>query len=198
MFGSEAHGLSEELKNLGIEGYEYYYKDEDLKLPYFKIEKPYKKEDDNDPDSHVIFIDVESFENRAEYTVVGLLCHEHFDSAKMAAELVKALLLEQVCEVALVYPNMKATFFTTNEEEPIKNVRKIDQNAKTITERLFGSAQFSGVHIHSLFNESYTNNLLCDYKEQLKLSGVKIYLVSAVVGYHPEYYVVAMDEQNIN
>ena len=91
---------------------------------------------------------------------------------------------------------MKATFFTINENDPLKNVKKIDNNGKTITERLFGYAQFNGVHIHSLFNESYTNNLLCDYKEQLKIKGVKVYLVSAVTGYHPEYYVVAQEENH--
>ena len=179
--------LSNELKNCGVDGYEYYYKDDELRLPYFKIEKPYKKEKDGDPDSHAIFIDVEVNDNSVEYTVVGMLCHEHFNSAQMASELVKGLLNEQVCEVALVYPNMKATFFTVNEDEPIKNVKKINSNAKTITERLFGGANFPNVHIHSLFAESYTNNLLCDYKEQLKISGVKAYLVSSVVGYHPEY-----------
>ncbi len=182
--------MSQELKKIGIEGYEYYYKEEGSNMPFFKIEKPYKKERENDPYAHALFIDVDIKESGVEYTVVGLLCHEHFSCEQDAAELIKKLLDESVAEVALVYPNMKATFFIENQGDPVKNVKKIDENAKTITERLFGSAKFSGCHIHSLFNCSYTNYLLCDYNEQLKIKDVKIYLVSAVTGYHPEYYVI--------
>lgn len=182
--------MSEELIKVGLLEGEFYYKDEESKFPFFKFEKPYKKERENDPFAHALFIDVDIKESGVEYTVVGLLCHEHFSCEQDAVELIKGLLDESVAEVALVYPNMKATFFIENQGDPVKNVKKIDENAKTITERLFGSAKFSGCHIHSLFNCSYTNYLLCDYNEQLKIKDVKIYLVSAVTGYHPEYYVI--------
>ncbi|MBQ7373663.1 MAG: hypothetical protein IJW64_03780 [Clostridia bacterium] len=182
--------MSEELIKLGVDGAEFYYVDDESSFPFFKIEKPYKKEKDGDPDAHALFIDVDIKETEVEYTVVGLLCHEHFSSAQLVAELMKGLICETVAEVALVYPNMKASFFVVNRDDPAKNVSIIDKNAKIITERLFGSAKFSGCHIHSLFVSSCTNYLLCDYKDQLKIKDVKIYLVSAVAGYHPEYYVI--------
>ena len=81
--------MSEELKNLGIEGADFYYSDDNISMPYFKIEKAYKKEKDNDPDTHTLFIDVDVNTNQTEFTVVGLLCHEHFSSPQLAAELIK-------------------------------------------------------------------------------------------------------------
>ncbi|MBQ8726712.1 MAG: hypothetical protein IJY84_06405 [Clostridia bacterium] len=182
--------LAEELKNFGVDGYEYYYQEENSKVPFFKITKPFKKEKDSDPDEHEIFIDIDLNAPTPEYTVCGLLCHEHFLEPSQAVRLVKGMIDGIIAEVGLVYHNMKASFFIVNRGEPQKNVATIDENAQFITQRLFEGAKFTGFHNHILFNGSFTNYLYCDHNSQLIFKGVQVYLVSAILGEHPEYYII--------
>lgn len=182
--------MAEELKKLGVLGADFYYMQEGSLTPYFKITKPYKKEKDTDPEEHEIFIDIDLSSPVPEYTVCGLLCHEHLTSPSQTARLVKGMIDGVIAEVGLVYPTMKASFFIINRETPQKNVAIIDENAKFIIEKLSAGAKLTGFHNHILFNGSFTNYLLCDHNRQLTFKDVQIYLVSAVLGQHPEYFII--------
>ncbi len=184
--------LSMELVGQGVlAGADCYYVDEDYSLPFFKIPKAYKKESEGDPDVHFIFIDVDDnppYLEKEEYTVYGNFLHEHIPNAKRAAELVKGLLSEEICELALVYKDRKASCFMKNTKDHQKNVEAFLEHFETVSAHL--QRAVANGHLHTAFAATYPNTLFCQLKEQQKIADCNVYAVSAVFGFHPEFYVL--------
>ena len=180
--------LSAALKESGIEdGYQYYYDSPDYSVPYFKIPKAFKKETEDDPDYHYLYIDV----GDNEYTVHGSYIHEHLGGVAQVIFLVNNLLNGVVVEVALVYPDRVAGFFVLNQGSPEKNVGVINDNVDTIMGYVNSPIGASpNAHIHTLFSPAHPYTLLCGGLRRPQLQGVTIYLVSIVFAEHPEYYII--------
>ena len=180
--------LSEALINGGItDGADCYYEADDYPVPYFKLAKAYKKEEPSDPDYDYLYVDV----GETEYTVIGSYVHEHFRGVDMVVQLVQMLLSGETVEVALVFPDRMAGFFMLNTGDPQKNVDVINNNAEAIMEYVnspVGAMQNS--HIHTVFSPAHPYTLLCGGIRKPQISGVTTYLVSCVLGEHPEYYIV--------
>lgn len=184
--------FSEALYKQGLtDGCDCYYIDEDFRLPFFKIPKPYKKESPTDHDVEYIFVDVDDnppFLENEEYTVQGNYVHEHTPNADDAAELVKKLYTGEVVEVAIIYPDRKASFFLNNTGDHKKNVEVLLKNADTIISHL--KTCVPGGHSHVLFTPAYPFNLNLGLEEGRRIAGCELYAVSAVFSEHPEYYVL--------
>lgn len=192
--------LSEALVMQGItEGAQFYYTDDDYSTPFFKLPKAYKKESPDDPDAQYVFVDVETdMYKEGEYTVHGNYVHEHITDADRAAMLVARLLKGEIAEVAIVYPDRLAGFFVNNTGDPKKNVGIIVENFKEIKgyfESDTMAAPCAGLmhgHIHALFPQIhlFPNYLQYGFSTEHRISGINIYMVSSVVGEHPEFYVI--------
>lgn len=186
------HKFSEALKNQGItEGADCYYIDEAFRLPFFKIPKAYKKENENDPNVHFAFVDIDDnppFSEEEEYSVHANYHHEHIANADNAAELVKKLITGQVVEVALVLKNGKASVFMENTGDPQKNVDKFMQDYTVIMEKLNGAKQ--GGHFHTIHQHSYPYYLYYELGNQQMFEGYNAYAVSSVLAEHPEFYIL--------
>ena len=180
--------LSKALAKSGIEdGCQYYYEADDYSVPYFKIAKAFKKESEDDPDYHYLYIDV----GNSEYTVHGSYIHEHLDSPAQVAWLVSQLFNGVTVEVALVFPDRIAGFFMPNTGDPQRNVDVITDNAKTIMEYVNSPVGASpNAHIHILFSPAHPHMLFCGGLRTPQIPGVSIYMVSYVFAEHPEYYVL--------
>ena len=180
--------LSKALANCGIkDGYQYYYEADNYSVPYFKIPKAFKKESEDDPDYHYIFIDV----GENEYTVHGSYIHEHLSGVAQVAFLVSQLFNGVIVEVALVYPDRVAGFFMLNKGDPEKNVGVINENVEAIMEYVNSPIGANpNAHIHTIFSPAHPYMLLCGGLRRPQIEGVTIYLVSYVFAEHPEYYII--------
>ena len=179
--------LSKVLTECGVEGADHYYEADDYNAPYFKLPKKYKKESDNDPDVCFVYVDID--EN--EYTVHGRYIHEHLGGEQQVANLVLGLLSGAIAEVALVFPDKKAGFFMMNTGDPEQNIKVIDINAETIMEHLNSPmAAAPNVHGHIMFEPAFPYYLHWGGGRQPQIQGVTVYMVSIVVGEHPEYYII--------
>lgn len=186
--------LSNALKNGGIKlGFDVYYMDENCDFPFFKIPKKYKKESENDPPVHYVFIDVDESDMGVEYTVSGSFSHEHSCDLDCVIKLVKGLLTGDIVEVALVYKFAKATFFLPNTGDPQTNVNFLSQDKELINkvmDTLNNPMLVSRTHLHVPSAKLFPYNLLCKAGPQQQIEGVEIYLVSSVLAEHPEYYII--------
>ncbi len=188
--------LTDELEKAGIrEGSDVYYEDEAYKCPFFKIPKKYLKEDDTDPDFHYIFVDVEEFgQTGLEYTVQGNFVHEHFNKVEDAVRLIKALLEGTVVEMALVFGDMKASFFMNHTGDHAKNVNFFGEDKEAVDyvfEACKNPSVCSGLmHSHVIFSKVHPYYLMCEHTTSYKLRGIEVYMASAIFGQHPEYYVI--------
>ena len=179
--------LSKVLIECGIEGAEDYYEADEYRTPYFKIPKKYKKESERDPDVCYVYVDVEE----TEYTVHGRYVHEHLSHENKVANLVMGLLSGEIAEVALVFPDRMAGFFVQNTGDPEQNAKIVDLNAETIMKHLNSPmASAPNVHGHTMFEAAFPYYLQWGGGRQPQIEGVQIYIVSSVVGEHPEYYVI--------
>ena len=186
------HKLSQALKEQGIyEGADYYYVDDNFKLPFFKIPKDYKKETPSDPDVHYIFIDIDNnppFGGNEEYTVQGNYLHEHLSSAHSASQLVKRIYTGEYVEVALILKDRQASCFLKNQGDPQKNVGLFMENIDYIFECLKNPR--AGGHMHQVFALSAPYFLNYSLGEQQMFEGYSAYAVSSVFAEHPEYYIL--------
>ena len=184
--------FSEALKAHGIyEGAEFYYTDDNLSLPFFKIPKDYKKEEPNDPDVHYIFVDVNDnspFSGSEEYTVSGNYAHEHIANVDNAVDLVKKLLSGEIVEVALVLKDRYACYFLTNRGDPKENVNAMASNLEVIKDCLQNAS--TTVHIHRFPSFAQPYSLVYGGGDTRQIPNTEIYFVSSVFAEHPEFYIV--------
>lgn len=183
------------LMNAGItDGAECYYTDEGFSSPFFKIPKAYRKETPNDPDVHYVFVDVDAVSplgDVAEYTVHGNYVHEHIVAPEDAAELVAKLINEEVAEVALVLPDKYISCFINHTGDHEANVNFITNNMEYIQNFIYKDVEvFKGGHMHTIFPTIYPNNLQYGPNTRYHLEGISIYLVSSLIGIHPEFYII--------
>ncbi len=188
--------LSAKLKEAGVfEGSDVYYEDENFADPFMKIPKAYKKENENDPDVHYIFVDVGEGPAGMEYTVTANFVHEHIPGAADAATLINGLLTGEIVELALVYEDMKVSFYMKNTGDHEKNVQYLAGDKETadyVLEHMNNPMVQAGqVHQHLIFPKNYPYSLMYENAGRHVLPGVKVYVVSAIFGEHPEYYVMA-------
>ena len=182
----EIQGVAEELKRVGLEAFaDSYYEDDEYTGPFFKIEKPFKRENDKDPDTECIFLDVTH-----EYTVHTRTGHEHYNDAKKAVEIVKGLFDGTLAEVALCFPTLTARFLIENTGDPEKNISKMNNNAKDLMEIVNGVVnELSPIkHIHHLFAPAFPHYLQILADENFMYGGCEVYLQSIIMGEHAEIY----------
>lgn len=184
--------ISRMLIEAGIEGANVCYSDAEYFYPYFKILKKFKKEQDGDPEFNIIYIDVfEDEETETEITVYGNYVHEHFETAEEAAAAAIALYKGETAEVALVMGGKLGGYFAKNTGDPQKNVAALSANAQDVADYLAVPIVGQGdYHMHMLMDFAAPSYIFTGASKAPQIEGVKIYLMSAVVGEHPEYYVV--------
>ncbi len=178
--------VSEELNKIGLGAFaDSYYEDDEYVGPFFKIEKPFLKESEKDPDSECIFLDVGE-----EYTVHTRLGHEHYNHAKNAVETVKGLFDGTLAEVALCFDTLTARFLIKNTGDPQKNVDKVNENAKAIMELINSAVKVikGRSHIHQIFEPSFPHCIHIFLENNYMYGGCEVYLQSVVMGTHPEIY----------
>ena len=175
--------LSTALVDAGFEDAKYYY-DKNYHCPYLKISKPFKKENDNDPETHYIFIDV----NMNEYTVMFNIHHEHISSVEETVELVKKIYNGEVVDVALVHYGKVASTFALNTGDPKKNIEVLSKNL-SIYESYFSSEALGMFHMH--YNSSFTFPyvLKIERTDRFNLGNFNSYFSSDVFAEHVEYYI---------
>ena len=160
-------------------------------VAYFKLPKAYKKENENDPDFHYVFIDVEqksSSPNGKEFSVYGSYHHEHYMNASKAAENAKGLLSGEICEVALTIGNKQASLFMINCGDPQKNVDELMSDFESIYKQLTEGK--AGVyHIHLIYQKTFPNNLLLQFNARKDLPNYNAYATCSVLAEHPEFYI---------
>lgn len=182
----ELQEAAEELKKAGLEAFaDSYYEDDEYNGPFFKIEKPFKKEKDEDPETECIFLDVTD-----EYTVHTRMGHEHYDNVKEAVEIVKGLFDGTLAEVALCFPTLTARFLVENTGDPEKNIAKINDNAKDLMEIVnrVVKALSSTSHMHHWFAPVFPHYLQVLANKNIMYGGCNVYLQSIVIGEHAEVY----------
>lgn len=188
------NNLSKALIEKGIiDGSNYYYTDDNFKHPFFKIPKSYKKESENDPDVHYIFIDVDNSMTHSptgEYTVQCNYVHEHIIDVNQVAELVYGLLKEEIVEVAVVFPNYYAGFFMMHTGDHEKNVDFLNENFEFIGECLKSIMNLKCGHMHRIFPKIHPYNLNYGPSNEFCIPDVKVYMVSSIFAVHPEYYII--------
>jgi hypothetical protein len=187
------HKFSKALLDQGIvDGADCYFISDNNQLPFFKIPKNYKKENENDPDVHYVFVDIDDkppFLGCEEYTVFGNFHHDHIPNAESAAELVKKLISGELCEVALVFEYAKAATFMKNTGDPQKNVDNFMEHYADL-EKHIKSAVVGGHH-HVIFMPSFPHNLYYCVGKQEMFQGIQAYVVSSILAEHPEFYILA-------
>ena len=178
--------VAEELKKVGLEAFaDSYYEDDEYTGPFFKIEKPFKKETEKDPEIECIFLDVTH-----EYTVHTRTGHEHYNDAQKAVEIVKGLFDGTLAEVALCFPSLTARFLIENTGNPEKNIAKMNDNAKSLMDIVNKVVNMlSGTsHIHQLFEAAFPHYLQVLANENFMYGGCQVYLQSIIIGEHAEIY----------
>ena len=186
------HELSKALIEQGItDGSDCYYISDNYGIPYFKLPKAYKKENENDPDFHHVFIDVEEkigSPNGKEFSVYGTYHHEHYMNASKAAENAKGLLSGEICEVALTIGNKQASLFMINCGDPQKNVDELMSDFENIYKQLT-EGKAGGYHIHWIYQKTFPNNLLLQFNARKDLPNYNAYATCSVLAEHPEFYI---------
>ena len=178
--------MSEELKKVGLgEFANCYYEDDDYDCPYFKIVKPFEKENDSDPNAEIIFIDVTH-----EYTVHARLGHDHYENPSLVAQETKGLFDGTLAEVALCFSSFTARVLISNTKEPSTNVAVLGDNANKLMEIVNGvlPSLSDSAHVHHIFSPTYPHYLQVLLKQNPTISGCQIYLQSIVIGKHPEIF----------
>ena len=186
------HKFSESLIKQGItDGADCYYTDENCRFPFFKIPKAYKKENENDPDTHYAFVDIDDnppFIEKEEYTVFGNYHHDHIADPDKAAILVKKLITGEICEVALVLKDGIASTFMENTGDPQKNVDNFMAHFEKLMEYLRNAQQ--GGHHHMIFMPSHPYYLYYELAKQKMFDGYNAYAISSILAEHPEFYIL--------
>ena len=176
-----------------IEGSKYYYIDDNFSFPFFKLPKPYQKENDNDPDVHYVFVDVDNSKTHSpygEYTIQCNFIHEHISDVNLAVELVYGILKEEIVEVAIIFPNYFAGFYMKHTGDHEKNVNFINDNFDFIGDCLKSITNLTSGHMHKLFPKISPYYIHYGPSTEHKLSGASIYMVSSILAVHPEYYII--------
>lgn len=186
------HELSKALLDCGItEGADCYYISDNYGVPFFKLPKAYKKENENDPDFHHVFIDVEEKSGsptNKEFSVYGTYHHEHYMNASDAAENAKKLLSGEICEVVLTLGCKQASLFMINCGDPEKNVNELMSDFENIHKHLT-EGKVGGYHIHLIYQKTFPNNLLLQFNAKKDLQNYNAYATCSVLAEHPEFYI---------
>ncbi len=183
------------ITNAGLEGGDCYYTDDNYHSAFFKIPKPYKKENEHDPDVHHIFIDVEEKDNglgdKVEYTVHGSFAHEHTPYINTAIDICQKLYSGEVVEVGFSSGQLFATTFTYwagSYEDSFKVLVDRFDSVRSLLESPL--VQGGKGHLHVIFQPELGFNLLGKRTSEFTFEGINAYFFTAILAEHPEYYVV--------
>ena len=186
------HELSQALLSEGVtEGADCYYISDGYGVPFFKIPKAFKKEDENDPDFYHVFIDVEKKPGSLtskEFSVYGSYHHEHFTKASDAAICTKQLLTGVLCEVALVIGHRQASLFMLNTGDPKANVDGLMSDFENIYKQM-SEGKPGNYHFHTYYTKTFPYYLLLDYNPQKDINQ-NAYALSSILAEHPEFYIL--------
>ncbi len=183
--------FSELLKDSRIaKDYEYYYK-EGVTAPYFKISKPFLKENDSDPDESIIYVDIDGEGDSVEYSLYMEYASDHFVTAEECMDVVEKLYFGEYVEVALVTPKYAYACIIENTGDPAENAKALSESIGPVMNLFENNEQpIKGAHMHIIFPLSVTNNLVFQRGEIYAIPGVEMYIVSAEFAIHNEYYVI--------
>ncbi|MBQ9103990.1 MAG: hypothetical protein IJY57_02755 [Clostridia bacterium] len=183
--------LSILLTGASLNGADYYYESDEYHCPYFKVEIPYEKEQEYEPEEETFFIDVEN-----EFTVHTRFGHEHFDSAKSAVTFLENFINGSLCEVAMVFGDVTFRIITLNTGDHEKNVSAILSRFETIKEyyksvqdRINESTVKQGGHFHMLLDIENKCYVQIIPKRSRMFDNSSCYAVSVVAGKQTEYYI---------
>lgn len=183
--------FAQALDKAGLDGSDRYYTTDNCEIAYFKIPKPFKKEQDSDPDFHHIFIDVEQKQGAVEYSVHGSFCHEHTPSIDYAIGLCQRLYSGEVVEVAFYSGSYFATTFVKSAGAPEENIKVLSESFEAVKDALLTPMIQDGKgHLHVVFPATKEFHLLSKRTNEFQINGIKTYFMSSVLAEHPEYYIV--------
>lgn len=171
--------LAQALREVGLAEFaNYYYKDDEYYCPFFVIEKPYAKEDEDDPDTDELFIDVTD-----EYTLHTRLGHEHYDDARLVAETAKELFDGTLIEFAFCRPTLTERFLVHTEGDSLKTLHKVGEyfDALVAAEARAKSLR-PDMHKHEYYELAFPNYLQIIPEENYMYEDSKFYFKYVVFG----------------
>ncbi|MBQ4585887.1 MAG: hypothetical protein IJA82_06735 [Clostridia bacterium] len=157
--------------------------------PYFVIAKPYAKENENEPDTMNMWIDVSY-----EFTVTAqYYYHTHFDNAKKAVDVVLDFYNEKLAEYVIITPNFNIAY--ADEAKPNwKDAMKLFAEKLPIVvpvfQQMLPSIPENSHHCHSYrYNQGFPlNDIVIGKENNQPIVGREIYQVSVIFGKQAEYY----------
>ena len=182
--------FSKKLAFFGVEGSDFYYEDDGFL--YMRLQKPYKKSFDGDPEYNFVYVDfyIDQTNRVTDYKVMANFSHEHFSSNQKASELVIGLIRGEVAEVSLNFHDKRASFFIRNSILAEDTIKHIQTNFQDIIALLSQNRCSEGGHLHEKSPISFPYNLLCDYGVQPILDGVTVYIIHTSFSSNPEIRVI--------
>ncbi|MBQ7761321.1 MAG: hypothetical protein IJ400_04625 [Clostridia bacterium] len=182
--------LARELEKAGFGIYaKRFYTSKNGGPPYFVIPKPYAKENENEPDSVNMWIDVTH-----EYTVTAQhYYHTHFDKAQDAVKMVRDFYDERLAEYLVVVPNFTIAFVQEakeNWEDALNLLAEYDKLVSSVYEQMASAIPEGSHHCHSYrYGVGLPLNDVIVAKENNRpLYGRDVYRISAIFGRQAEYY----------
>lgn len=188
--------FAKKLKDAGIDFDDCYYTREGYRCDFFKIPKPFERENPNDPMVHYIFVDVEERDNgfgsAPEYSVYGNYAHDHFSDIDEAVRLIRGLLDETMVEIALSVQELFASTFFTHTGDYRDDISVLAENADAVMEILNNPLVIEGRgHMHTIFPQAYPYNLMSQRSKQFTYENINVYFLSSKFAHHPEIYIVS-------
>ncbi len=177
-------------------GYECYYQDDEGGVPFFKIPKAYKRENDGDPEFHYIYVDICKCKNGVgtEYRVTMVYTSQYVSKLDDCISLCEGLFAERFCEVALVTPIGLAGGFAIHRGSHEDNVKILIDDAQNIIsnlQRLAEGAVLSSGNVQMMYQNGLLLDTIC-YRsaDDFQYGGITVYAASYLCAYHPEIYVL--------
>ncbi len=157
--------------------------------PYFVIAKPYTKEEENEPDTMNMWIDVTH-----EYTVTAqYYYHTHFDKAEDAVKMVADFYNEVLAEYIVITPTHTIAFAHEakgNWEDALRILADNDELVASAFHQMAPAIPPQSHHGHTYrYGEGLPLNDIVVAKENNQpLAGQDVYRVSVIFGKQAEYY----------
>ncbi len=182
--------LAKVLEDVGLSAYaKNYYKRKNGGEPYFVITKSYAKENENEPNTMNMWIDVSH-----EYTVSAqYYYHTHFDNAEAAAKAVKDFYDEKLAEYLIITPDYTIAFAheaKQNWEEAMQVMAENEPLVASVFKEMAPTIPENSHHCHSYrYGKGLPlDDIIIAKESNQPLCERSFYRISVIFGRQAEYY----------
>lgn len=176
--------VSKALKESALHRFHLFYYEENG-LRYFRFDKPFKREQENDPHYVSVWLDVEDH----EYTVT-MYSHMHYSDLDEAVSVAQKLYDCTWAEVHIYLGNRRIDVIVDNLQDPEKTLGSAIENVESLLDDYLAKTTgfLVGNHLHVYFSEkvhAYSIHAI----EPQPIGEHKQYAVVYVCGEQPEYFI---------